>query len=80
MIKAKKSLGQNFLIDQNIINKIINIIDINNKDILEIESLSIGCSDLHMMMSGWIPALSNSLTECWVGFVFNSPAELKYGI
>ncbi len=36
MIKAKKSLGQNFLVDQNIINKIINIIDINSKDILEI--------------------------------------------
>ena len=28
MIKAKKSLGQNFLIDQNIIDKIVNIIDI----------------------------------------------------
>ena len=32
----KKSLGQNFLIDQNIINKIINIAEINNKTILEI--------------------------------------------
>ena len=36
MIKAKKSLGQNFLIDNNIINKIVNTIDINNKPILEI--------------------------------------------
>ena len=36
MVKAKKSLGQNFLIDQNIINKIINVIDIKNKNILEI--------------------------------------------
>ena len=36
MIKAKKSLGQNFLIDQNIINKIIDIINIKNKNILEI--------------------------------------------
>ena len=33
---TKKSLGQNFLIDQNIINKIINIADINNKVVLEI--------------------------------------------
>jgi 16S rRNA (adenine1518-N6/adenine1519-N6)-dimethyltransferase len=33
---AKKSLGQNFLIDQNIINKIINIANINNKVVLEI--------------------------------------------
>ena len=36
MIKAKKSLGQNFLIDQNIIDKIVNITDLKNKDILEI--------------------------------------------
>ena len=36
MIKAKKSLGQNFLIDQNIINKIVNIINIKDKSILEI--------------------------------------------
>ena len=36
MIKAKKSLGQNFLIDQNIIEKIINIINIKDKTILEI--------------------------------------------
>ena len=36
MIKAKKSLGQNFLIDKNILEKIINTTDINNKLILEI--------------------------------------------
>ena len=36
MIKGKKSLGQNFLIDQNIINKIINSGSIKNKNILEI--------------------------------------------
>ena len=36
MIKAKKSLGQNFLVDQNIIDKIINTVEINNKSILEI--------------------------------------------
>ena len=36
MIRAKKSLGQNFLIDQNIINKIINVVEIKNKNILEI--------------------------------------------
>ena len=35
---AKKSLGQNFLIDNNIIKKIINIIDIENKNIIEIGS------------------------------------------
>ena len=36
MIRAKKSLGQNFLIDQNIINKIVNIVEIKNRNILEI--------------------------------------------
>ena len=33
---AKKSLGQNFLIDKNVIKKIINIVDIRNKNIIEI--------------------------------------------
>ena len=33
MIKAKKSLGQNFLIDQNIIDKIVNLVNIRNKNI-----------------------------------------------
>ncbi len=36
MIKAKKSLGQNFLIDQNIIDKISNFLDLENKTILEV--------------------------------------------
>ena len=36
MIKAKKSLGQNFLIDQNIINKITNVVNIKDKSILEV--------------------------------------------
>ena len=36
MIRAKKSLGQNFLIDKNIINKIINIVPITNNEILEV--------------------------------------------
>ncbi len=36
MIRAKKSLGQNFLIDKNILKKIVSIIKIKNKSILEI--------------------------------------------
>ena len=36
MIKAKKSLGQNFLIDQNIIEKILNLVEIKDKNILEV--------------------------------------------
>ena len=36
MIIAKKSLGQNFLIDQEIIDEITNVVEIENKNILEI--------------------------------------------
>ena len=36
MIRAKKSLGQNFLIDKDIIDKIVNILELKNKNILEI--------------------------------------------
>ena len=36
MIKAKKSLGQNFLNDQNILEKIVNLTTIKNKIIMEI--------------------------------------------
>ena len=35
-IKAKKSLGQNFLIDREILEKIVSTTDIANKDVLEI--------------------------------------------
>ena len=35
---AKKSLGQNFLIDLNIIKKIVNLIEIKNRNIVEIGS------------------------------------------
>ena len=34
MIFAKKSLGQNFLIDKNIIKKIVNLIKIQDRDII----------------------------------------------
>ena len=36
MIKAKKSLGQNFLIDPIILNKIVDLLNIQNKAVLEI--------------------------------------------
>ena len=38
MLKLKKSLGQNLLIDKNIINKILSLTNITNKNILEIGS------------------------------------------
>ena len=40
MIRAKKSLGQNFLCDQNIIDKIINLKEIEKKNSLMIKSKS----------------------------------------
>ena len=36
MIKAKKSLGQNFLIDKNVLERIVSLIKIENKSILEV--------------------------------------------
>lgn len=36
MIRAKKSLGQNFLTDRNVLEKITNIVEIKNKTILEV--------------------------------------------
>ena len=36
MIRAKKSLGQNFLIDKNIINKITNTVSITGNEVLEV--------------------------------------------
>ena len=36
MIRAKKSLGQNFLIDDSILNLIVNSLEIKNKYVLEI--------------------------------------------
>ena len=35
-IKAKKSLGQNFLIDQEVLELIVDTVDIFNKEVLEI--------------------------------------------
>ena len=36
MIKAKKSLGQNFLVDEKILKKITGIVDIKDKTVLEV--------------------------------------------
>ena len=36
MFKLKKSLGQNFLIDKNIINKILSVEKLRNQNVLEI--------------------------------------------
>jgi 16S rRNA (adenine1518-N6/adenine1519-N6)-dimethyltransferase len=36
VFRAKKSLGQNFLVDQNIIKRILETTDIEDKEILEV--------------------------------------------
>ena len=36
MIKPKKSLGQNFLIDNNILNKIVKLTQLKNNEVVEI--------------------------------------------
>ena len=36
-------------------------------------------SDLQIIISGWIPKLLSSFTECWVGFVLISSDALRYG-
>ena len=42
-------------------------------------SLGRSRSARHSRMSGWIPISSSSLTECWVGLDFSSPAAPMYG-
>ena len=58
MIHAKKSLGQNFLIDKNIIGKILNLFTIKNRDIVEIGPGHGSLTD--EIMKTWKPA-SNKL-------------------
>ena len=45
--------------------------------IFPLKPSSIGSWDLHTITSGLIPTLLNSLVECWVGFVLNSPAASR---
>ena len=75
-IKAKKSLGQNFLIDKNIINKIISLSEqlqnkffndvcIINKDILKIDEKNISKNKL--LVFGNLPYnISTEIICSWV--------------
>ena len=56
------------------------LLTLQNNEILFFKSSSIILSVLHNNKSGWIPTLNNCLTECWVGLVFNSPADSNQGI
>ena len=50
---------------------------LQNKDIFFLSVFGISLSDLQIIISGCIPKLLNSLTECCVGFVFSSPDAFK---
>jgi hypothetical protein len=52
---------------------------LQNWAILRFSSTGISCSQRHSRMSGWMPIERSSLTECWVGLVFISPAVLMNG-
>ena len=52
---------------------------LQNKDIFLLWSNGIDCWDLQITISGWIPILLNSLTECCVGFVLISSEDFKNG-
>ena len=42
-------------------------------EIFSFSRVEIGRSERQTMASGWMPRDRNSVTECWVGFVFCSP-------
>ncbi len=52
---------------------------LQNRPILRFSSGGIGCSQRQSSTSGWMPIERSSLTECWVGLVFISPAVLMNG-
>ena len=45
-----------------------------NNAILRRSPSGSGVSLRHISTSGWMPMPRSSFTECWVGFVFSSPA------
>ena len=49
---------------------------LQNWPILRRSPAGIGISQRQSRMSGWMPMDRSSLTECWVGLVFISPAVL----
>jgi 16S rRNA (adenine1518-N6/adenine1519-N6)-dimethyltransferase len=76
-MKAKKSLGQNFLIDQNIINKIINSINVEKEDLiieigpgrgaltklLKTKSANIICYEIDQDLRVYLNALEDNKTK-----------------
>ena len=52
---------------------------LQNSAILRRSFSGIGRSQRQSRICGWMPRPSSSLTECWVGLVFSSPAERDVG-
>ena len=55
MIRAKKSLGQNFLIDKDIINKIVSTVSISDNEILEVKERMMWRCDAGLIEHSSIP-------------------------
>ena len=52
---------------------------LQKRDIFFLSTLGIALSDLQIIISGWIPKLRSSFTECCVGLVFISSDDFKNG-
>ncbi|MNQ95638.1 hypothetical protein D3C85_1112040 [compost metagenome] len=50
---------------------------LQNRAILARSLAGMARSERQISTSGWIPMESSSLTECWVGLVFTSPAAAR---
>ncbi len=53
---------------------------LQNSESFRRSSAGIGRSARAIRMSGWMPIWRSAETECWVGLVFNSPADGMNGI
>ena len=69
MFKLKKSLGQNFLVDKNIINKIVSVEILKNQNVIEIGSGSGNLSKI-IIQKGIKNFLANLFTISHV--IFNN--------
>jgi hypothetical protein len=61
---------------------LVDAVDVDRRDdgaLLRFSSSGSGRSLRQTSTSGWIPMERSSLTECWVGLVFSSPAVGMYG-
>ena len=72
-----KLIGASYIVRTSTVSMTLSIWTLQNKDIFFLSAFGISLSDLQIIMSGWIPKLLSSLTECWVGLVLSSPEALR---